>query len=337
MSDAALLARAQAAVRERWPRARLSELEPLPGGISSLTFCAGVDGAPIARVVLKVAPPGLEPVRNRDVLRQARVLRALAGTPGVAVPEVLVVDTGAPPLFVMEHIRGESFEPWWDVVPVPPSPRAVDARARAAARMLAALAAVDPADVGLRDEPVLSPGDELARWTALYETVGEDLRAGEQDLRLALAARVPASEPGMRPAVVHGDYRLGNILFDGERVGAIIDWEIWSVGDRRCDLAWLMVFCDPVMERGAGAGAGAGLTMPPAAELLAEWMRATGLSAPPPDLPWFQALCRYKLAAALAVLIKRSRRSGSPDPSLERAAATTPALLECALAVLRED
>ncbi|MGH2877840.1 MAG: phosphotransferase, partial [Solirubrobacteraceae bacterium] len=138
--DVSLRERAQAALEERWPRARLGELEPLPGGISSLTFSAGVAGAPVERVVVKVAPPGLEPVRNRDVLRQARVLRTLHGAPGVSIPAVLAEDAAQPPLFVMEHVDGQSFEPKWDVSESPPATAVVGARARAAARMLAALA-----------------------------------------------------------------------------------------------------------------------------------------------------------------------------------------------------
>ena len=78
-------------------------LEPLPGGISSLTYATTLSGTGEAdrRVVVKVAPPGLEPVRNRDVLRQARVMAALHRAPGVLVPEVLVTDAGSPP--VLRH------------------------------------------------------------------------------------------------------------------------------------------------------------------------------------------------------------------------------------------
>ena len=66
--------------------------------VSSLTFTGLVTGGPTEgeRVVLKVAPPGLEPVRNRDVARQARLMRALAGAPGVRVPTVYFEDDGAP-------------------------------------------------------------------------------------------------------------------------------------------------------------------------------------------------------------------------------------------------
>ena len=146
----ALPARVTAAMRGRWAGAQVGPLEPLPGGISSLTFAAAVTGARRRerRVVVKVAPPGLEPVRNRDVLRQARVIAAVHDAPGVLVPEVLASDAGAPPFFVMEFVPGQAFEPKWDLSDAPPAPAVVEARARAAARMLARLQAIEPAAVG---------------------------------------------------------------------------------------------------------------------------------------------------------------------------------------------
>ena len=78
-----------------------------------LTFAARLElpEASDRRIVVKVAPPGLAPVRNRDVLRQARLLRALAGVDGVCVPQVLLEDAGSPPFFVMDFVEGESYEP----------------------------------------------------------------------------------------------------------------------------------------------------------------------------------------------------------------------------------
>ena len=95
----------------------------MPGGISSLTYATTLRGTVDAdrRVVVKVAPPGLEPVRNRDVLRQARVMAALGAAPGVLVPEVLVTDAGSPPFFVMAFVPGEAYEPKWDVSDAPPA------------------------------------------------------------------------------------------------------------------------------------------------------------------------------------------------------------------------
>jgi len=219
--------------------------------------------------------------------------------------------------------------------------------------MLARLQAVDPVAAGLGDEPVLSPRDELERWAALYATAGDDLRGDERSVADALAARVPEPGPGPAPGsapgpapgsapgsarILHGDYRLGNMQFAGERLAAIIDWEIWSLGDPRHDLAWVMAFADPVQQRVRerdAANQAAADAMPAAEDLLAEYLGEAGLSQAPPDLDWFLALAYYKLGAAMSVLVKRNRRAAEPDPGLELVAATTPPMLERALALIR--
>jgi aminoglycoside phosphotransferase (APT) family kinase protein len=333
-----LPARVRDAARRRWPEAELGTLERLPGGISSLTYATTLGGIGDAdrRVVLKVAPPGLEPVRNRDVLRQARVMAALDGVPGVGVPEVLVADDGSPPFFVMTFIPGEAYEPKWDLSDAPPVPAVVNARARSAARMLARLQAVVPVTVGI-DEPSLTPAEEIERWAALFATAGDDLRAHESVLRDALAARIPAEPAADAMRILHGDYRLGNMQFDGERPAALIDWEIWSVGDPRADLAWLMAFTDPVQQRVArrdAANQAAADAMPTASELLTEYLDEAGLDEAPADLEWFMAFCYYKLGAAMSVLAKRNRRQAEPDPGLELAAQTLAPMLDRGLALV---
>ncbi|MGX6448042.1 phosphotransferase family protein [Patulibacter sp. S7RM1-6] len=314
-------------VDRRFPGATIADVERLPGGVSSLTYAATLDGAPPEhrRVVAKVAPPGLEPVRNRDVLRQARVLRALAAVDGVRVPEVLATAADPPPLFLMAFVPGQSYEPLTDVLADPPSPETVRARAEAAARMLARLHEVDPAAIGLGDEPVLAPGDELERWRRLFDTCPDDVRGAERDLYELLVRAIP--EP-VEARVLHGDYRLANMQFDGARLAALIDWEIWSVGDPRADLAWLLMHTDP-RHRFAGppdaANRRAGAGMPTRDELLATYLeRGTVDTA---ALPWFLASCHYKTASTIAVLVKQARRRGSADPALERAAGTLPAVI----------
>ena len=338
MTDPALAelpARVRGAARRRWPGAEVGTLEPLPGGISSLTFAAELSatGDADGRVVVKVAPPGLAPVRNRDVLRQARVIAAVHDAPGVLVPEVLVSDDGPPPFFVMEFVPGQAYEPKWDVSDAPPTPEVVRARVHATARMLARLQAIDPAAVGIED-PGLVLSEEVERWAALYATAGDDLRVNEPELRDALSARFPA---GMAPRILHGDYRLGNIQFDGGRPAAIIDWEIWSVGDPRTDLAWLMAFTDPVAQRVTERDApnqAAADAMPPADEVLAAYMAEAALDEAPADLAWFMAFCYYKLGAAMSVLAKRNRRAPEPDPGLELAAVTLAPMLARGLELL---
>jgi aminoglycoside phosphotransferase (APT) family kinase protein len=338
-----LPARVRGAARGRWPTAEVAVLDPLTGGISSLTYATTLSatGEEDRRVVVKVAPPGLEPVRNRDVLRQARVMAAVYDAPGVLVPEVLVTDDGSPPFFVMAYVPGEAYEPKWDVSSAPPTPEVVGARTRAAARMLARLQAIEPGAVGIEDAP-LSLAEEVQRWAALFATAGDDLRVGEPELCEALSARLLGGmEAGGAGAgggrILHGDYRLGNMQFDGERLAAIIDWEIWSVGDPRTDLAWLMAFTDPVMRRAAqrdGPNQAAADAMPSAGELLAEYMEEAGLVTAPADLDWFLAFSYYKLGAAMSVLAKRNRRQREPEPGLELAAQTLAPMLARGLALL---
>ena len=334
LDEREILDRATVAADTRWPGAFVTDLVPLHGGVSSITFAARLaePDRQARRIVVKVAPPGLPPVRNRDVLRQARVLHALAGVPGVRVPEVLLEDSGSPPFFVMSHVEGESYEPTKDVADPPPSPATIDARARAAARMLAQLQSVQPEAIGLGDEPALAIAEELDRWSRLFATVPDDLRGDEAELHRRLAETVP--EP-LDPRVLHGDYRIGNMQFAGERLAAIIDWEIWSVGDPRTDLAWLLTWVDPVQkfyDRRDAANEAAGAGMPPAETLIDEYLAVRPGKLP--DLVWFLAYCRYKMASTTAVLVKRSRRRAQPDPVMETAASTLPAIVARGVEIL---
>ncbi|MFJ8812992.1 phosphotransferase family protein [Amycolatopsis thermoflava] len=297
----------------RWPGGRLLGLRRLPGGVSSLTFSSVLrrPDHPDVPVVLKVAPPELAPVRNRDVLRQARVLRLLAGT-AVPVPDVLAEDAGDPPLFVMSQVPGESYEPLLDVAATPPTPGVVAARARGAARTLARMQGVPVTE---RATPLRA---ELDRWARLLDTVEPDIAPRHERLYRELAARTPDA---VEPRLQHGDYRLANMLFAGERLTAVIDWEIWSVGDPRIDLAWLLMHTDPphrFHEHRDDANVKAGSGMPSRAELLAEYQRIRRSAVT--DLSWFLAYCHYKTAATLAVFVKRNRRSADPDPQLVVAA-----------------
>jgi aminoglycoside phosphotransferase (APT) family kinase protein len=323
-----LLDRAALAADARWPGASVTDIEPLHGGISSLTFSARLRmrTGPDARVVLKVAPPGLAPVRNRDVLRQAKVLRSLHRAPGVSVPEVLLEDPGTPPFFGMAYVDGQAYEPKKDVLADPPSPEVVDRRARAAARMLARLHQQDPQAVGLGDEPAIPLAQELERWARLFSTAGDDLRRHEAELHRQLAATVPEA---VAPRVLHGDYRLGNMQFAGDRLAAIIDWEIWSVGDPRTDLAWLLTYTDPVqrfVEQRDAENQAAADAMPGRDTLLEEYLAVRRTEVR--DLPWFLAYCYYKMASTTAVLVKQNRRRPRPDPALEIAASSLPAVID---------
>src|SRR6516165_3063565 len=102
-ADERLLAQLRDRVARRvtgWrPGAQVLGVSPLTGGTSSLTFLVELSGVAAGEtpVVLKVAPPGLAPLRNRDVLRQARLQQAVQHAPRQLAPDVLFADPGDPP------------------------------------------------------------------------------------------------------------------------------------------------------------------------------------------------------------------------------------------------
>lgn len=294
----------------RWRAgANVTGVRPLEGGASSLTYLADVAGAgEVEQFVVKVAPPGLAPVRNRDVLRQARLFAAIKGAPGVAVPEAYFTDAGAPPevppLFAMTYAPGESFEPVGRAPAEYRPPDVVEARVRAAAKMLAALHRIDRAAAGLGDEPVVTLRDEIDRWARALETVEPQFHPRSDELRDGLIARMP--EP-VTPRILHADFRLGNLQCEGTRINAIIDWEIWSISDPRIDLGWFVMFTSTKFWTGANGDAPG---MPDHFAIEAEYEKEAGMRLR--DMHWFHALIRFKQAAVVGLLDKRVREPGAP-------------------------
>jgi aminoglycoside phosphotransferase (APT) family kinase protein len=305
---------------ERLAVAGVSDVRPMEGGASSLTYGGRLGGR---RVVVKVAPPGVMPLLHRDVLRQARLIRALEPTP-VPVPEVLWQDPGlppaVPPLFVMSLLEGSALEPLFDLEEPGPAEPAVAERWRNGARTMAQLHRIEPASLGLGHEPVVGPEQEIDRWCRLLETVDAALVPGWEGMAGTLRSSVPASLP---TAIVHGDFRLGNLLAVGERITGIVDWEIWSVGDPRVDLGWFLLNADPETYGRPTRYVG---STPPATELASIY--ADGLGREVSDLGWFQALASFKSAATWSLIVKHNRRRTSPDPNHEAMAPVLPHLLE---------
>jgi aminoglycoside phosphotransferase (APT) family kinase protein len=295
------------------PGSDLAPLRPLTGGTSSITYRAEVvlpDGGE-QPVVLKVAPAGLEPVRNRDVLRQARLHRAVDGS-AVPVPRVLAEHAGEPPeippFFVMSFEQGDCIEPSTLTDDARLAPDEVRARELDAAQILGRLHLLDPVALGLGDEPEVSPADELDRWVQSFAACDEDLRVGSDDVRDLLVESTP---PRAASALIHGDFRLGNTLSSGSAVVAVIDWEIWARSDPRVDLAWFLLMANPdaVLRRAQAEG------MPSNEELIGTYEESRGATVQ--DLEWFEALVRYKQAAISALLARNARRRGDAPTTRE--------------------
>lgn len=291
------------------------ELETLPGGHSGLTYTvkAGTE-----TYVVKAVPPGREPVGRNDVLRQARVLRTLWDS-AVPAPGVVATDEEPPAWFAMEFADGEAIEPVLDEHTL--SPGLARTRMLEAARLLRHLHDGGP----VPDEPPVGAASELERWSRTMHAVPADLRPGADDLLRLLAADVPDDLP---PTLVHGDFRLGNVLFTGTRPTAVVDWEIWSSGDPRADLGWFLLFAD---HRNFPALGVAVPGLPGEAELLAVYLDGR------PELPamtWFRALGRMKMAAIMGHNLRRHREGRYHDPDQERLPPTIAAMIRSATGLL---
>jgi aminoglycoside phosphotransferase (APT) family kinase protein len=255
------------------------------------------------------------------VLRQARIIRALGPTP-VPVPQLLFEDAGdppdVPPLFVMSFLDGVSCEPLFDDSDDGPE-AIVGARFRNAAVALAQLHSLDPGAVGLAVESGAGPLDEVERWCRTLETVDPALAPGWRNVANALRTSAPTALPS---AIVHGDFRLGNMAADGSRITAVIDWEIWSIGDPRVDTGWFLINCDPRTYRRPTHYSAAA---PALDELAAIYRQALGTAVP--ELDWFCALACFKSTATWSLIVKHNRRRSGPDPELESMASVLPQLL----------
>ena len=324
-ADPALAAR----VRRALGAPGAGPLTVLEGGRSGLTYVIS-DGA--TRRVVKAVPPGSRAVGRNDVLRQSHILSALTGS-DVPVPGVIARETEEPAWFAMEFAEGAALEPVLEPVPV----AAAHQRMLAAAAVLGRLHAVPLAQLAERLRAVggalpaaADPAGELERWTRTMHAVPEELRPGSADLLAALAARVP---PPVAPVLVHGDFRLGNLMFAGETPTALVDWEIWGVGDPRVDLGWFGVFTDGDLFPGIGRAVPG---LPSEDELGAAYRESGGSStggdsavgdSAVGDTAWFRALGRMKMAAIMGHNLRRHREGRHHDPVQEQLPPTIAALI----------
>jgi aminoglycoside phosphotransferase (APT) family kinase protein len=244
-----------AAVREALADATGSDpggvrLRPVPGGASRQTFL--VEGAGGGRWVLRRDPPGAGSFVPLEM--EFRVVQA-AEAAGVPVPRLLRFEPEGGRFesagYLMGHVEGESVAPR-----VLRRDEYVRARERLPAQLAQALARIhaldvedapDSAGIGAflphsgNKAPTEPANPGLAAcdlWERELDEVGEPLPATEVGLRWLLRNAPPAPK---RVTLVHGDFRLGNFIVDGEGLAAVIDWELCHLGDPAEDVAWLCV------------------------------------------------------------------------------------------------
>ncbi|MEM9012458.1 MAG: phosphotransferase family protein [Pseudomonadota bacterium] len=268
--------------------------------------------------VLRRKPPGDLLKSAHAVDREFRVISALAGT-DVPVPGALHLcedeDVLGVVFYVMEFVPSRT---WVD-------PRLLDCtnEDRAAAydsmnRTLAALHSVDVATVGLADYG--KPGNYFARqtsrWTGQYRASETETIAPMEELIAWLEANMPADDG--RVCLVHGDYRIDNLLFHPERpeVVAVVDWELSTLGHPFADLGGqIMQWSMPPGEEGRGLMGvdRAPLGIPSDAEYVATYAERTGLSTPP-DLSFPVAFAFFRMAAIIQGVKKRALDGNASNP-----------------------
>ena len=254
--------------------AGVADLRRLTGGASRETWAFTAlpgQGAP-RRLVLRRDPPGTG--RPEGMAVEARVL-AVAARAGVAVPPL--VDAGTDPAVVgspyliMDHVDGETIAR--KLLRDPQYERARDGLAAELGRTLARIHAIAPEAV-----PGLAANEPLEGLRAAYDELREPLPTVEIALKWLERHR----PDDVAPAVVHGDFRTGNLIIDPTGLRAVLDWERVHRGDPREDLGWLCVKCWRFGSPHPVGGFGS------VAELLDGYAEVAGTRPDPEAVRWWQ-------------------------------------------------
>lgn len=288
-------------------------IDEVQGGHSCLTYV--VNAADGTRYVLRRPPVGHLLASAHDVLREHRIITALAGTGVPVAPVVGSCDdpdvTGAP-FYVMAFVDGTVLHDRAAAEQLD-----VPARRRAAESMvdvLATLRGVDPDAVGLGDFAKRTDylGRQLRRWHGQWEAAATRPMPGMVPLHDWLVAHKPEEGPS---GIVHGDFRLGNVIHapDGT-VAALLDWELCTLGPPAADLSYLLSWwADP--DGGTRADmASAAEGFPDRGQLVAWYEERTGARAD--DLDYWLAFHAWRsacIAAGVYTRYKGGQMAATPD------------------------
>ncbi|MWC00388.1 phosphotransferase family protein [Agromyces seonyuensis] len=292
-----------------------------------------------AEFVLRRGPRPPLPKSAHDMLREARIQRLL-GEAGYRVPRILAVCEDdallGVPFYVMEYLRGDVL-----TETLPPRFATPEARRGVAEATVDALVDLHAIDVTTGPLSELGRPDgylerQLARFSGLWSTVSRRELPAVDAVARRLAERLPKTR---RVGIVHGDFRLGNLMFaadgpgEAPRVAAVLDWELATLGDPLADVGYLAAtWSEP------GSPATTMELSPVTAEagfldragLVARYAERTDVA--PESLAWYQALALWKSAVFSEAIYTRWLAGERPDdtdfaPRLETG---VPRLLEVA-------
>ncbi len=249
-------------------------LTRLPGGASKQTWSFDAVGADGTRteLVLRRDQPG-RPADPAVAQREAEAI-GLATKAGLRVPELLVMPAGAgweSGGMVMRRVAGETIA------------RKIlrdEQYAHARGRLVSELAQFAAGLHGLAAPAGFPAPDPLAALREQLDSFGRPSEVFE----LAMTELAASQPPPREPVLVHGDFRLGNLIVGPEGLRAVLDWELTHAGNPAEDLGWL---CVKAWRFGAGAPV-AGLSS--RAELLAAYRAAGGADIGLDELRWWELL-----------------------------------------------
>jgi aminoglycoside phosphotransferase (APT) family kinase protein len=273
--------------------------ERIAGGHSNLTY--SVTDAAGERWALRRPPLGKRLSSAHDMGREFKVVSALGGTDVPVAPVVGLCEeesVNGAPFYVMEFVDGPVLRGLAeaDVFPDEADRRAIGNRV---ADTLAAIHAVDPDAVGLGDlgrkEDYVAR--QLHRWQGQWEKSKTRELEPVDRVHAALSARIPEQGPA---TIVHGDYRLDNMILTPEgEVSAVVDWELCTLGDPLADVGLLMAYWPDRGEETLALGMPANLApgFPTRKELAERYAEGSGRDLS--ELGFFVALGYWKLAIIL--------------------------------------
>ncbi len=296
------------------------QIEPIGDGHSNVTYAVRRGDR---RFILRRPPRGPLPPSAHDVLREARVIGALGPT-AARVPQVLAVGDDAAiigaPFFIMEQVDGEVISS-----ELPAIFDAPEERRRIGEQLIDALIELHSVDwraAGL--EGFGKPTGYLERQLRRFGGLWQHNRTRELEDVDAVGNWLQANLPESGEAtIVHGDYRLGNVIFEAQapaRLAAILDWEMATIGDPLADLGYFATLYvdsdDPplgmfelnAMTREEG--------FPLRAELIARYEQGSGRAMT--DIRWYQTLALWKTVVFMEGNYKRAISGSTDDPFLKQ-------------------
>jgi aminoglycoside phosphotransferase (APT) family kinase protein len=304
------------------------------GGRSNLTYVVG-DGR--SRWVVRRPPLGHVLPTAHDMTREFRVISGLRDT-AVPVPEAILLcedaDVIEAQFYVMSFVEGTPYRTADELAKLGETRTRVIADALV--DTLVDLHAVDPAAAGLGDfgRPEGFLERQLRRWKKQLDASRSRDLDGIEELHDRLAAAVPVSG---KPSIIHGDYRLDNVLVDGDdRISAVLDWEMSTLGDPLTDLALLVAYAerDKVsLQFVSNASSAPGY--PSTDEVVQRYAERSGRDVS--QLNWYVSFAFFKLAVILEGIHYRYTQGKTVGAGFEGVGAGVPLLISHGNEILKEE